>query len=246
MMRLSYLGLLLLFSSTVSATNDDVIQPFIAGSFSFLRVSDQHSYSRSLMTKALAEHGYQLQVNYYPGRRLMAQLNSGVIDGDMGRAFNMSQSFDNIVRVEEPLQHHCARLYQLKSRLMLEPSGDNQPIRVGVYGGAPGGTAALLARWPNARVVAYDNLKQGALMLSNERIDLLAIGTMQAPLLQQYSERPLAVVDTFALPPTYMHVHKNHKQLAVDLADSIKQLKLVYPPPTCNSGTHTNTSRNGQ
>lgn len=230
-------------ATTTEKTRAETGEIFVAGSFAFSRGSKDITYGRDLIRQALTEYGYRLEVKHFPGRRLGAQLNSGAIDGDMGRAFDMSQGSDTIIRVPEPIRSECALLYRLNTRGPLVMDDAENPVSVGIFAGAPGGARMLLNRWPKVKLVHYENLKQGALMLSHERIDLVAIGALQRNMLINHTERPLAVEDAFALPPIYMHVHQRHAALAPRLAASIKRLKQQFPPPNCHLADFTTQTR---
>jgi len=209
-------------------------RPFVVGAFNLVNNAKGPHYTQGLIGKALAEHGYALELRFFPGRRSIAQLNSGLIDGDMLRLQDLSKDFGGIVRVDEPLTYACVLFYRLKSRAALKAT---EPVRVGVISGAAAGDAAVLKRWPSAELVGYESIKQAAQLLMSERIGMLAVAASQRSQLLVEIKRSIVLQDVLQFMPAYMHVHRSHEQLAVSLALSIKRLKLKYPAPGCQVDT---------
>ena len=215
-----------------TATALDVRQEFVVGTFAFAR-REKPSYVGLLVEKALAEYGYQLRIKHFPGKRLMAQLNTGDIDGDLGRTLNLTRAFENIVRVEEPLFRPCALLYRLASRPPLDINNVVSELRIGTISGGPGGNSLLTDRWPTADLVTFKSFQQAGQLLMNDRIDLVALPAAQRSVFLDTLERPVVLQGVFHLQPVYMHVHKRHDELAVRLAASIKLLKRQHPSRDC-------------
>jgi len=207
-------------------------RPFVVGAFALANNAKGPRYTQRLIGKALAEHGYALELRFFPGRRSIAQLNNGLIDGDMLRLRDLSKDFVGIVRVDEPLTYACVLFYRLKSRAAPKAT---EPVRVGVISGAAAGDAAVLNRWPDAELVGYESLTQAAQLLMNERIDMVSLAASQRSQLLAAVKRPVALQDVLQLTPVYMHVHRSHELLALSLAASIKRLKLKHPAPSCQT-----------
>jgi len=219
----------------VASTDKEVGgRPFVVGAFTLVSKAQGPHYVEGLVRKALAEQGYALELQFLPGRRSIAQLNNGLIDGDMARLQDLSKDFVGIVRVDEPLVYACVLFYRLQSHAALKAS---EPVRVGVISGAAAGDAAVLTRWPSAELVGYESIKQAAQLLMSERIDMLAVSASQRSQLLAEVKRSVALQDVLQFLPAYMHVHRSHEQLAVNLAESIKRLKLKYPAPGCQRGS---------
>lgn len=206
------------------------LQPFVVGAFSLASNTKGPRYAQGLIGKALAEHGYALELRFFPGKRSIAQLNSGLIDGDMLRLQDLSKGFEGIIRVDEPLTYACVLFYRLKSYAAPKAS---ESVRIGVISGAAAGDTAVLNRWPSAELVGYESLKQAAQLLMSERIDMLAVAASQRSQLLAAVRRSVVLQDVLKLMPTHMHVHRSHEQLAKSLAVSIKRLKLKHPAPGC-------------
>jgi len=213
---------------------------FVVGTFSFVKEIAGPNRVALLVERALSEYGYKMRLEYMPGKRLMAQLNTGAIDADLIRAIDLSRGFENIVRVEEPINRVCGLIYRLAERSQLALNDAESPSKLGVYAGAPGVASTLLRKFLLVELVSFKSLEQGIKMLLHERIDFLVIPDVQAPALISGTEKPLSLASVFKFGDSYMHVHKRHDELAVRLAASIKLLKRRLPISSCTLETSPN------
>jgi len=213
------------------AAEEPELKSFVVGTFTFAKGEGKQGDVQQLVMRALAQQGYRMDLQYFPGRRLVAQLNTGLIDADLGRSLNMAQAFENVVRVDEPLFRPCALLYRLQSDLPMDMGAS---VKVGALAGGPEGLSMLREHWPNADPVPFKNFKQAAAMLMAGRIDLVALPEMMMNRFTAEMAWPLALQDSFYLKPVYMHVHKRHHELAERLAATIKRLKRQSPSPECH------------
>jgi len=215
------------------ATEINELKPFSAGTFDFVQGSHQAkpSYAFQMISAALAENGYAMQLQHFPGRRLPVQLNNGEIDGAIGLLHDLSNRFENTVRVREPIRRICALIYGLADN-PLEITTE-APLKVGILAAAREGQRLTLERWPNVQLVFYENLQQGVRQLEHGRIDAIGFIGMQQPALQTMITRPLTLLDSFDLPYIYLHLNKQHSQLADKLTKSLVRLKQQNPEPQC-------------
>jgi len=219
------------------AADEPELKPFSVGTFAFAKGEGKQGYVPQLVKKALAQQGYSMGLQYFPGRRLIAQLNTGLIDADLGRSLNMAKAFENVVRVEEPLFRPCALLYRLQSHTLADVKGLEASTKIGALAGGPEGRSILREHWPRADLVPFKSFKQAAAMLMAGRIDLVALPGIMISRFMAEVGRPVALQDSFYLGPVYMHVHKRHAELAVRLSATIKRLKRQYPSPECRLET---------
>gem|GEM_PF-5652929 len=215
------------------ATELNELKPFSAGTFDFIQGASKTkpSYAFQMVSAALAENGYAMQLQYFPRRRLPVQLNNGGIDGAIGLLHDLTNRFENTVRVREPIRRICALIYGLADN-PLEITTE-APLKVGILAAAREGQRLTLERWPNVQLVFYENLQQGVRQLEHGRIDAIGFIGMQQSVLQTMITRPLTLVDSFDLPYIYLNLHKRHTQLGEQLSKSLVRLKQQYPEPQC-------------
>jgi len=192
------------------------------GTFDFARDVTGIKKATKLINEAMLIHGYRMRLEYFPGKRLMAQLNSGLLDGDLLRSVNLSRGFSNVVRVEEPILQPCGLFFQLAQRESLGVTG---PFRLGIYDGIPEAIAQISRLYPEAKFVYFKKMRQGIDMLEHRRIDLITVPFGQEARFHRLSHLPVTLAEGISLTPGYMHLHRRHSQLALELVPTLKALK---------------------
>ncbi len=225
------LGLFLVFTELVSASP----QPFRVGVLSAIHRPEQ-TYEAQLIEKALARHGYQLELISVPGKRLMSQLNRGEVDGDLIRSVDLSRGFDSVLRVPEVLGSSCGSVYRLQTRSAFNVEEAMHNVSVAAYHGAPGASSFFLRLWPAVTLEFFTSLPQGLKMLAHERVDLIAVHDLDQRYLEALSERPLQRYARFNLEPNFFHVHSKYKALVLPLTKTLRDLKRNFPPTHCLEG----------
>lgn len=218
-------------NEAVTIQQSQVLTPITIGTYEMFRHSKNLHKIAAMVEQALKDNGYQMQLSFYPGKRLIAQLNNGIIDGDLYRSAAFGKKFDAIVRVEEPLIQSCALFFRLKDHAN---QGLEKHNRLGLYAGAPGPTEKVLERWPKAKAVFFSTLKQGTALLQNQRIEALAVPHMQEQEFLKIAIRPVVLVDAFAIEPSYLYLHARHRALADNLAITLRKLKKHTVLPECD------------
>lgn len=228
-----WLLLLLGFALSVAADeppSHSSLKPFVMGGVSYLQYHPE-SYPHRLVRDALQLHGYRMEMRYFPGKRLLSELNRGNVDGDLLRTVDLSQQLADVVRVEWPISGSCAWVYGLE-QASLNPANQSRP-KLGLYRGTPGGHKMAAAVMPDAQVIQFNSLTQAAKMLENQRVDLIGLVTWQIKPFTQLMQRPVAAYGQFVLPPNYVHLHRRHGDLAKSLVETLRQLQLDRPSPQC-------------
>lgn len=206
--------------------------PFHMGTFSFVEGLDAIGPTIDLLDRALELHGFDMQMDYFPGKRLMAQLNNGLVDGDLYRSANLSRGFENVVRVDEPLGQVCSLFFSLHERADIDPQ--ELGARIGIYSGIPAVEASVRRRWPSIELVFFKHLSQGAQMLLHHRIELVAVHTGQEEALKHLVDKPVVLDSGIVIAPGYTHLHRRHASLAKELAVTIHNLKRQASLLACN------------
>jgi len=253
-----WLSLSLLLVAQPASTTEPIalevnnLQPFILGTFDFIQDADKikPSYATQVIGPALAENGYAMQLQFFPGRRLPVQLNNGEIDSAIGPLHDLTQTYEHTVRVGEPIRRVCALVYRLTDHaLQITTEG---PLKLGIQAGPPEAPRLMLERWPKVQLVYFDDLRQGVRQLEHGRIDAIGLIGMQQSALQTMITRSLTLVDSFDLPYMYLHLNKRHTQLGEKLTKSLVRLKQQYPEPQCeraafpsqlNASVHANNNK---
>ncbi len=203
------------------------------GAHDFASALSSMEDTKILVRQALRLHGYDIELGFYPGKRLITELNGGRLDGDLFRTVNLSRGFDNIVRIEEPLTNHCALFYQLEGR-PIDLSNPTLSARFGMGHGTPAIQTSVASAYPRAGLEFFKKLSHGIDMLEHERIDLLVVISGQEPLMHRMSRKKVVLAGGAPLSPIYIHLHARHRQLALDLAPTLKRLKAHSKLTICD------------
>lgn len=187
----------------------------------------------AMIREAFSIHGYRMDLSFYPGKRIIAQLNNGLLDGDLFRTINLARGFENVVRVDEPLVGSCG-LFLKVSEKPVDLSNLSQATRMGIIHGAPGISAMLRDKYPHAKLTFFKKLEQGVDMLEHDRLDLLVIISGQESYVKRVQRKKLVLAGGVVFSPFYIHLHSRHKQLALDLAPTLRRLKQDVEMTLCD------------
>ena len=209
------------------------LKPFVVGAINSIQEHEDF-YEQWLLREALLRHGYELEIRFFPGKRLMVELNNGNVDGDMLRVMDLSRGFDQVVRVDARFSQSCGWVYQLTDNDI----ANEAKKRVGLYRGTPGGNATISRIMPDAEIVHFSTLEQGAKQLANGRVDYVALIARQVEGFKLLVRRPITPKTKVALPFSYTHFHRRHAQLAKDIVPTILELQQQRPIPLCHIEAH--------
>jgi hypothetical protein len=185
----------------------------------------QEALISTWLEHVFAELGYQMQLEYVPGRRMIIELNRGIMDVDLVRTVDISRGFDNILRVEHPWVNACILAVGLQDQqqAFVAAANEGREQTVGVISGSPGLLSLIAREWPAATISEYKSDRQAALMLQHQRVDFIVTPHVNWGGLRKASERQLRVYDIVAEMEGYMHLHKSHAALIPDLIASMKK-----------------------
>ncbi|BFM18342.1 hypothetical protein R50073_45250 [Maricurvus nonylphenolicus] len=195
------------------------------GSTINLEGSNQEAQVRLWLEHVFTELGYDMQLEFVPGRRMIIELNRGIMDVDLVRTVDISRGFDNILRVEYPWINSCILAIGLRGQQQAyaDATAQGKEQTVGVITGSPGFLSLIARQWPAAKITEYKSDRQAALMLQHQRVDFVVAPHVNWGGLRKASARPLDVYDVVTEMQGYMHIHKSHAELIPDLIASMKK-----------------------
>ena len=235
-LRCFWLILFLHFNGKLAYAEFDPVakQTLRVGTFSYSRNLESMLVAERVVREALSHHGYKMQIEYYPGKRLMAQLNNGELDGDLIRAANLGYGFQNIVRVEEPLIRTCGLVFGLQERREVSIDDTTRSVKLGIVDGVPDALEKVVRRYRHVELVFFKNLRQGVDMLEHHRVEFIAIPDAQEDKLRGRVQKPVDLVGGVLLEPGYFHLHTRYRALATDLASTVRQVKTLHNIHNCS------------
>ena len=172
--------------------------------------------------------GYHIELNYLPGKRLLQQVNQGLMDGDLSRVPEAVVGFEHLVQVPTPFIRTCYRGYGFQSL-----SGSVQ--RVGSIRGAVMIEDIARERWGDT-FTPLNSFEQGVRLLVAGRIDLMLLPTLVegSIFLKRFEvssgltlKRLTPLVAEF---DTYIYLHEQHRAIAPALAHALSASRAQYLP----------------
>jgi hypothetical protein len=88
--------------------------------------------------KVFAQLGYKLDIEYYPGKRGLIYLESGKVDGTVGRTFGLRQrsEFKKLIRINYPVAYLTISLWCRDHPAKLHQAQPSRPLYIGYREGA--------------------------------------------------------------------------------------------------------------
>ncbi len=92
----------------ISASDDSPLIPLRFGFYEGLQTTYHSSPSKPWLHAALKQVGYRPNIHWLPGRRILNQVNSGILDGDLLRAeIVVKNNFPNLIKVDTRFGRAC-------------------------------------------------------------------------------------------------------------------------------------------
>lgn len=171
------------------------------------------------LSSALAELGYQVQLQYTPSRRALLQASNGQVDGDLARSSKVEIEYTNLRRVPMP----CASLKPALYALQQEPmSWKQRPLKkIAYFRGSTRLLNSLTDSLHDYELIYTDSSEQSLKLLKAKRVDAVFISK---PLFTKLSQTMPELADGVAqLTPEladvtlYTYLHKRHEALIPQL-----------------------------
>ncbi len=208
--------------------------PLNFGFYDGLQTSYHSSPYKPWLHAALKQEGYRPEIHWLPGRRILNQVNSGVLDGDLLRAeIVVKNNFPNLIKVDSLFGRACYAGYGYRQRDISQ----QQALRFGSIEGLLHVKNLAQKHWYNSEFTTITDPGAALKMLSADRLDLLLL----PPNVVQNLEKSFGV-QLIQLTPhnvqfdIFMFLHPRHEELAKKLALALTQtkpadLKIQCPSP---------------
>ena len=210
-----------LWAAASSASRDDLdrLKPLRFGHYPAFKHTYTQSQHYHWLAEALGQLGYRIEVVWLPNKRLLKQLDGGMLDGDFARHSDVSARFSNLVAVPEPFAHLCYMGFKWPERPL--PAADKRVV--GTFFDWHYAEEAAKVYWPDAEHFSIRNMGSAVKMLRTTHLDLLFIPSLKAAFIEQQTgiklEPATEVISEF---DTYVHLHKSYRRLADQLAEQLR------------------------
>jgi len=212
-------GLLLTVSSSATLSNEGRLTPLRFGHYPAFK----HTYAQSphyhWLSQSLGALGYRIQVVLLPNKRLIAQLNDGMLDGDFARLLGGSKTSRNQVSVPEPFAHLCYMGYKWPGRAL--PTRER--LVIGTFYDWDYAVKTAKEFWPESEHFLIQDMASPVHMLRSGRVDLLFMPSVKAA----FFEREMGIklepaTEVIRKIDTYVQLHKRHQHLTKKLAEQLR------------------------
>lgn len=167
--------------------------------------------------KVLGNHAYKAKFIQAPFKRILFEMNSGVIDGNALRSRAIENEAKNIVRVPESLFFFS--LFKM-SKSKIDRKESNKGKHVAVVLGDKAATAEAHA----AQLADARDIEHLVKLIDNDRVDFGIVSASNVQNLIALSKN-LHIEKVGKPRHLYMYLNEKHRHLAIPLAKTMKKLK---------------------
>lgn len=224
-LKVSASCLFLLFSSTTLAADKITL-----GFYADPKTSAQSKFFELLYREAFTRLDYEFEYRVMPMKRISITANRGEIDGEPQRNGDYAQTYQNLIRVEEPVFITNVYAFATNNQIDIQnwDSFSHEPYYVDYMIGALQTEQALGERIPTHYLTGINSVEQGLARLKEGRTHVFVdLEVRTAPFLKslEFKDSNIQVIATLSSHKSYPYLHKRHQKLAGPLAQVIRDLK---------------------
>lgn len=184
------------------------------------------------LERALADVGYQPQMHWLPGRRILNQVSSGILDGDLARSQAVvDANFPHLIRVPTPFGRACYAGYRLESQ-----ESQLGTLQIGVFEGLLQVQKLAQEHWPKAQLTVVQSPLKALKMLASKRLTYLLLPPQTKAQLEQISGETLVQSTPHIIGfDVYMFLNPRHASLAPRLAKALQAHRPSSISTSCPS-----------
>lgn len=183
----------------------------------------QNGFLDTLINKIFEKNGLILHASVFPSNRSLKYLNSGVIDGDMGRIGGLQNTYENIIQIPEKI---LEVEYSVFAKIKFDTSSGWDSIR-GYKVGYLFGWEIIDENVPeDTKVIKTRSFEQLLHLLENDRIDLFIYNKVLGQyFLDKKQKNNIALSPPLAKQNMYIYLNKKYKNLVPEITQSLRELK---------------------
>ena len=184
-----------------------------------------HEQAIDRLRMVYARLGLEVQFVPLPSKRSLVDANAGVLDGDVARVPSIQSSYDQLVRVNEPLLYLQGVAYTTRRDLKRFDRRQLEDFNIGHVRGVRWAEDALRGYHP-VTVYSYNSLFK---MLARGRLDLVfATESSGDPIIAAMgsdAHRIIKLAPVIFSGATHHYVHRDNRHLVPKLEAAIRELR---------------------
>ncbi len=224
---------LLLNITVVSANEDSTLIPLNFGFYDGLQTTYHSSPYKPWLHAALKQEGYRPKIHWLPGRRILNQVNNGILDGDLLRAeMVVKNNFPSLIKVNTRFGRACYAGYGYQKKQIRQ----DRKLHIGSFEGLLHVRWLAQKHWYNSQLTMIKDPASAVKMLAHERLDFMLLPPGAVPPLEQVFQTKLVQLTPHIVQfDTYMFLNPRHRALAKKLAVALKETKPAGIDLSCPS-----------
>lgn len=183
-----------------------------------------------LYSEAFRRMGYRFKLISQPGERALIDANQGIVDGEAGRIISIdAKKYANLIRVPHPILVMKDGAYSTDHSIHVNgwESLRGTTYRVGLLKGIKSVEQKLPLYVDKTNILTLSDSEQCMKLLLAKRIDLFIVGTQieSSIFMQSGDYEKVKLVGILETKVIYPWLHKRHKELVSDLAETMRLMK---------------------
>jgi len=181
-------------------------------------------------TRAFSKHNIKFRLRTYPKARALATANSGIVDGDAYRVYDLQKvtggKFPNLIRVDAPYIsiYWTAFVGDKNKDIKITNWKDLANYRVAGIRGNKKMEARINEFLPKENRVIVNGYENAFKMLLRDRVDVV-VGKPTVGVSYLKKHKNLHMIGEFEAQDIYMYLHKKHKQLIPKIEFELREMK---------------------
>lgn len=210
----------MLMISSISFASDKV---YVIGAPQIGEPDDNLTEFKAILDEAYRRSNNLVIFHDLPMKRDLAEANSLLIDGSLARNLVVLEKHPNLKPVPFPLTQISLSVFTLKERAVPSDLRDLRNMKVGVLRGHI--LPEEMLKEAGAKVVLFDNLKNGFGMLKLRRVDaIFSINFVGKQAAKRAGLSDVNVSKPFRTFNLYHLLHKKHEKIIPLIAKSLKEM----------------------
>ena len=183
-----------------------------------------------ILEEALKKNGIKLNAVHYPSLRSLSASNSGELDGELHRVFNLHEitkgKYTNLLRIESELLSVSMVAYAIK-KIKVNSWKDLEGYSIGFFRGRNNIKDAISIVVKKENIQYLNSDQQAFEMLKKGRIDVVITDKVRGENYLKSDVRYAEITNVGRLSEAriYSYIHKKHHELVKELAKTIEVMK---------------------
>ena len=215
--------LLLINVASVSYASEKPLKELVFGFDESMNMDVKVWTRHQWLERALHRLGYRLKDTPLPSKRILRELNMGLIDGDFAKAPETVADLDHIVRVDYPFFTACFAAFGFDNQQSYPPASNPRIVQVKEW---PYTEKPAAKYWENATLLSPLHFPQVLPMLKAKRADLVIMPmSIHQTLLNEDASKLVQQSPPLIMVNTFIHLHESHRELALALKQALADTK---------------------